>query len=125
MQAPTISPAAAGLSGMGCGMVAAVVAFLPLMFLQIWLFDQVAQIAGPIYDLPLPLLLLLTGLPLPWFFILVVPTGGALLGLFGALLGMRRAQQKGQSVRLQWRAALLWAALGGAAVNLLVSFWAQ
>jgi hypothetical protein len=110
---------------MGCGLVAAVVTFLPLMLMQMWLLDRVAQIAGPVYDLPLPLLLLFTGLPLPWVFILIVPIGGALLGLVGAAVGARRAQKRAQPARSQWRAALLWAALGGAAVNLLVSFWAQ
>jgi hypothetical protein len=125
MQAARISPVSAGVAGMGCGMVAAVVAFLPIMLLQMWLLGLLARIAGPAYDLPLPLILLFTGLPLPWALILIVPVGGALLGLVGSIAGLRQAQKKAQPARVQWRVALLWAALSGAAINLLVSFWAQ
>jgi hypothetical protein len=125
VQAPRVSPVAAGLAGMGCGLVTAVFAFLPVMLLQLGLLALLAQNFGAVYDLPFPLLILFTGLPLPWALIFIVPAGGALLGLAGATAGLRRAQKKAQPARYQWRAALLWAAIAGAAVNLLVSFWAQ
>jgi hypothetical protein len=122
---PKLSLVKSGLAGMGCGLSAAVATFLPLLIIQMWLLSQLERIAGPVHDLPLPLLLLFTGLPLPWFLILVVPIGGAFFGLIWATLGAWQAQQRKQSVRSQWRAALLLGALGGATINLLVSFWAQ
>jgi hypothetical protein len=125
MQASKLTPLGFGLAGMICGLVSAVCAFLPHMLIQMWFLGELERYVGRVYDLPFPLLVLLFGVPLPYFLFPVIPVGGAFLGLVGAGLGAGWAHYKGWPVRYQWLAALVSGALAGAAINLPVSFWAQ
>jgi hypothetical protein len=121
---PGLAPLKTGLTGIGCGLIAAIVTFVPISLVRFF----VAQQWMPLWansDLSLLHLFLVTGLPLPWALILVMPLGGALLGLLGAVVGVWRAQRRGVPAYKQLRVAMVWGGLGGTAVHLFVSFWAQ
>jgi hypothetical protein len=121
---PGLSPMKTGLTGIGCGFIAAVVTFMPISLVRFFLAQQWMPLFAN-SDLSLLHLFLVAGLPLPWALILVMPLGGALLGLVGAAVGVWRAQRRGVPASKQLRTAMLWGALGGTAVHLFVSFWAQ
>ncbi len=104
------------LIGLVMGLIGSIVGFIPVMYLHYQLTDfLVYKIFGSYNTTPDALLYLVAGLPLPFAGILIVPIGGAIFGIIGALVGLRR-----HSVRI-W----LWAGIAGLLVNFLVSFWAQ
>jgi hypothetical protein len=121
---PGLSPVKTGLTGLGCGFIAAIVTFVPISLVRIFVAQQWMQLFAN-SDLSLLHIFLVAGLPLPWALILAMPLGGALLGLAGATVGVWRAQRRGIPAQKQLRVAMLWGALGGTAVHLFMSFWAQ
>lgn len=121
---PGLTAVKTGLTGIGCGLIAAVVTFVPISLVRFFVAEQWLQLLAN-QDLSQLYVFLVAGLPLPWALILVMPLGGALLGLLGASAGVWRAQRQGVPAYKQLRVAMLWGGLGGTAVHLFVSFWAQ
>jgi hypothetical protein len=102
-----------GSIGVVAGTIGAIIGAIPFSILHSFMYDFLAKnIFGYSKAMPTSLMLLVSGLPLPFFIgFICVPIGGALFGLTGAFIGMRRG-----SSRL-W----LWGGLSGLLFNLFVS----
>ncbi|MBI5352390.1 MAG: hypothetical protein HZB50_07105 [Chloroflexi bacterium] len=106
-----------GSIGAVAGTIGAILGAIPFGLLHYFLNDfLVKNIFGESPKaMPTSLMLLVSGLPLPFFIgTICIPIGGALFGLTGAFIGMRRG-----SSRL-W----LWGGVSGLLFNLFVSCWA-
>jgi len=102
--------------GIIAGTIGAILGAIPFNFLHYFLNDLlVKNVFGSLETEPTSLMLLVSGLPLPFFVgIICIPIGGALFGLIGAFIGTKR-----NSSRL-W----LWSGVSGLLFNLFVSCWA-
>ena len=105
-----------GAVGLVMGVFGSIIGFFPFMFLRDQLIDFfVWKTYGSYSKTPDFLLYLIGGLPLPFDLIIILPIGGALFGIIGAIIGLLR-----HSTRV-W----LWAGVAGLLFNFLVSFWSQ
>jgi hypothetical protein len=102
-----------GVIGLVMGIIGAIVGFIPMEFLHSLLYGILGSYiprGGPSV-----LLFLISGYPMIWGEIIILPIGGAIFGFIGSFIGLKR-----QSSRL-W----LWGGVAGFLFNLFVSFWAQ
>jgi hypothetical protein len=113
----------AGVIGVITGLIGVAIGFYPIASLHYFLADLAEGIIGR----GSYLVLLVTGVPLPLPGILFVPFGGAIFGLVGAIIGVRRHYERELNSNKQKAAAVaaLWGAISGSMFNMCVSFWAQ
>ncbi len=120
-------PIKAGIAGVLTGITGAVIGALPFGALHYALVDLVVGIFGSYSATPDVLLFLVAGVPLPFFGIFYLPIGGAIFGLVGAIIGVRRYYKRELNSNKQKVVAVAasWGAVFGLMFNVFVSFWAQ
>ena len=100
----------AGGIGLIAGIIGAVIGFLPIDLLKIFLVESILlRVFGSYGAIP-DYLLYITGLPLPSYGVVLVPIGGALFGIIGALIGLGRHSSR------VW----LWGGIFGLLFNLFI-----
>lgn len=97
------------------GVIGVSIGAFPIMYLRNQVFEFLKSIYGSYFAVPDVLHYLVLGYPLYIGAIVLLPVGGALVGIIGAVIGLIKRSTR------TW----LWGGVAGLLLNFIVSFHAQ